>query len=354
MNTSVLTTIFERAGCTRLEPSVLQPAEPFLNAAGEAFRKSLFMTMRTDGETLCLRPEFTIPVCLAHAGEAARYHYRGTVFRQASRAGDMRPQEFEQAGVEAIGETDYAKADADMVRLALDAVRGLTDIEPVVQIGDQAFFDALVAPIGLPKIWRERLIRAFGDAELVGGMLERMVTTPVVADNRFKASDVTSLTEEVAVMMADHGMLNAGGRTPIEIAERFLKKRNEQVAVSAQVTEICQLFLALECASERVSETIKDFGTRYAIDFTAALAGYEARAKGLGDINAEITFAASFGRRLDYYTGFVFEIYDANNRAKGPLAGGGRYDRLTEMLGGKALPAVGFSLWLDRLDGAAS
>ena len=360
MNSSALTTLFERAGCTWLEPSVLQAADPFLNAAGEAFRKSLFVTQGAKGETLCLRPEFTIPVCLEHKGEAARYHYRGTVFRQATEWRDDKPQEFEQAGVEALGEADFAKADADMVRLALDAVRTLSDngagdIKSVVQIGDPAFFNALVAPVGLPEIWRDRLTRAFGDADLVESMLKRMVSAPVVASNDFKTEDSAALTEEVSAMMSAHGMLGAGGRTADEIAERFLKKRNEQVSVSTKVTEICQLFLALECASDKVGDTMARFGEENGIDFAAAIAGYDARAKGLEGLDAEITFSASFGRRLDYYTGFVFEIYDANNRAKGPLAGGGRYDGLTEMLGDQAMPAVGFSLWLDRLsDGGAS
>jgi histidyl-tRNA synthetase len=48
-------------------------------------------------------------------------------------------------------------------------------------------------------------------------------------------------------------------------------------------------------------------------------------------------------RGLAYYTGFVFEVMDSSgeNRA---IAGGGRYDRLIEMFGGPALPAVGFGM----------
>ena len=62
-----------------------------------------------------------------------------------------------------------------------------------------------------------------------------------------------------------------------------------------------------------------------------------------------LTFAADFGRRLDYYTGFVFE-FGAGKRANGPIIGGGRYDRMTAHIGdGEAVPAVGFSVWLDRI-----
>lgn len=350
MTRAALDTLFERAGCARTEPSVLQPADPFLNAAGEAFRKSLFVTAGNDGQTLCLRPDFTIPVCLAHRGGPARYHYRGKVFRQPVRAGTDGAREFEQAGVEALGETDFARADADMVRLALAAIRLLDrDIEPLVLIGDQAFFETLVAPVGLPKIWRERLTRAFGDADLVDTMLQRMVSGPVPTDERFAHADLAVLTREVAAMMREHGLSGSGGRSSEAIAKRFLKKRDEQKTVSTEVAEICQLFLALECGAGRVADTMARFGTQHGIDFSAAAARYEERAARLRDLEAEMIFAASFGRRLDYYTGFVFEIYDAVDRAKGPLAGGGRYDRLAEMLGGAPLPAVGFSLWLDRI-----
>jgi histidyl-tRNA synthetase len=67
--------------------------------------------------------------------------------------------------------------------------------------------------------------------------------------------------------------------------------------------------------------------------------------KRLGDAGlAELCrFDLSVVRGLAYYTGFVFEVVDAqgNNRA---IAGGGRYDRLIEMFGGPAMPAVGFGM----------
>lgn len=347
-----LSNLFESAGCKLVQPSILQPADPFLNAAGEAFRKSVFVTSSADGETLCLRPEFTIPVCLQHEKGEARYHYHGTVFRQRIDAYDKHPQEFMQAGVEALGETDFAKADADMVRLALRAIKHLSDIDPVILIGDPAFFNALVGPIGLPDIWRERLTRAFGDADLIDRMIARMVSAAPDLEAGFHGVDETELTNKVATMMIEHGLATAGGRTPEEIAARFLKKRGEQVAVATATAEICQLFLALECAGPLVGETMSRFGHQHNVDFSTVISTFDARLKaGLGELDAPITFAANFGRRLDYYTGFVFEIYDANNRKKGPLAGGGRYDHLTEMLGGAPLPAVGFSLWLDRMGG---
>jgi len=54
-------------------------------------------------------------------------------------------------------------------------------------------------------------------------------------------------------------------------------------------------------------------------------------------------------RGLDYYTKTVFEIWDEKNRAQNALGGGGRYDRLIELLGGKPTPAVGMAFGVERV-----
>lgn len=64
-------------------------------------------------------------------------------------------------------------------------------------------------------------------------------------------------------------------------------------------------------------------------------------ARGYGDA---AVFDPTIMRGFDYYTGFIFEIYDLhpeNNRA---LFGGGRYDRLLGLFGKEEIPAVGFGM----------
>ena len=55
----------------------------------------------------------------------------------------------------------------------------------------------------------------------------------------------------------------------------------------------------------------------------------------------QVPFDASVVRGLAYYTGVVFEAFDTAGELRA-IAGGGRYDRLAETLGGKPVPAVGF------------
>ena len=65
-----------------------------------------------------------------------------------------------------------------------------------------------------------------------------------------------------------------------------------------------------------------------------------------------IRFSTAYGRGLDYYTGFVFELHDpaAGANGNGPLVAGGRYDELLSRLGAKQpIPAVGFAVWIERV-----
>ncbi len=55
----------------------------------------------------------------------------------------------------------------------------------------------------------------------------------------------------------------------------------------------------------------------------------------------QVPFDASVVRGLAYYTGVVFEAFDTGGTLRA-IAGGGRYDRLAETLGGKPVPAAGF------------
>jgi len=65
-------------------------------------------------------------------------------------------------------------------------------------------------------------------------------------------------------------------------------------------------------------------------------------------ITDHISLDLSLARGLDYYTGVVFEAV-LQGAVVGSVSGGGRYDELVNMFGGEKIPAVGFSLGLERL-----
>jgi len=64
--------------------------------------------------------------------------------------------------------------------------------------------------------------------------------------------------------------------------------------------------------------------------------------KALGIENVKID--RSIARGFNYYTGTIFEIFDASGENNRSMLGGGRYDNLTEMFGGEAISGIGFGM----------
>lgn len=62
---------------------------------------------------------------------------------------------------------------------------------------------------------------------------------------------------------------------------------------------------------------------------------------------SHIRLAPALARGLSYYTGPIFEVVSTD--FSGSLGGGGRYDNLVGMFSNKQVPAVGFSLGLERI-----
>src|SRR4029078_11435430 len=88
------------------------------------------------------------------------------------------------------------------------------------------------------------------------------------------------------------------------------------------------------------------------LNLTAAIDQLESRVGFMAarGIDTRLTrFSTSFGRGLDYYTGFEFELHKKGNGIE-PLVAGGRYDGLMTQLGSPTpIPAVGFSGWIAEL-----
>jgi len=352
--------LFAARGAAAIDVPVLQPADPFLDMAGEDLRRRIFLTESETGEALCLRPEFTIPVCLDHiAARAAtprRYAYLGEVFRQRREGGS----EFFQAGIEDLGEPDAAEADGRSIADA-HALFELTlpGRRLAIVIGDQAIFEAVLAALGLPRGWRMRLARAFGAPDVLAAALADLASPARAAalDPALEplaiAGDEAGLAGRIEAAFVEAGLSPAASRTPQEIARRLVEKTAlSRVQLSDATFGALKRFLAIEVPVDRAASELSAFAGSVGLDLGAALENFSARAQAMRRHDlpvGDILYDAAFGRPLDYYTGLVFEI-SAPGAAR-PLAGGGRYDRLLTLLGAEApIPGVGFSVWLDRVE----
>lgn len=352
---------FAQAGYVRAEPAILQPAEPFLDLSGEDIRKSLYLTTDLTGEELCLRPDLTIPVARDYlasgrAGQPAGFSYLGAVFRY--RGG--RPSEFLQAGIESFGRQDRAAADAEMLALALEATSafGVHDVE--IRTGDVALFNALVDALDLFPVWRRRLIKDFNRKISLEQDLERLTIATAATRNEYEGvlaalagSDRKAALALVTDLMSIAGTTNVGGRTTVEIADRFLEQSTlKGGALPREALNVLKRFLAISGNPDDAVAELRALAAETKLDITAAIDQFESRvgfmaARGI-DVK-ETRFSTSFGRGLDYYTGFEFEVHHRGNGVE-PLVAGGRYDGLMTQLGASApIPAVGFSVWVDAL-----
>lgn len=352
----------EGLGTERVDTPVIQPAEPFLDMAGEDLRRRIFMTESETGKSLCLRPEFTIPVCLRHietaTGTPKRYAYLGEVFRQRREGAN----EFYQAGIEDLGEPDVARADARAVRDALKVLASrLPGVTLATVLGDQSVFEAVVAACGLPAGWQKRLVHAFGNqTRLQKLMADLSDPSPagVFGPEIERLAALGTLDDEAKLIAHIDGTMEATGystnasRSPADIARRLREKMElANTRLDSRALALLKEFLALEVNLAEAPQALAAFAQKAGLDLGEALVRFESRVAALREAGvdpADITYRAAFGRPLDYYTGLVFEIAPAGNALV--LAGGGRFDRLLTLLGAKErIPAVGFSLWLDRI-----
>lgn len=352
---------FVAAGFVAREPALLFPADLFIDLSGEELSKRLFMTNDGEGNDLCLRPELTIPICIEHLAEGdanrrADYAYFGRAFRHRNDG----PSEFWQGGIEAIGETNRADADARCLALAMECARRHGVSTPHLRLGDAGLFRAVIEAVALPASWRRKLARDFGRSSLSGVDLTALALGKPSAAGRagliaaLDRADHEGARALVADLLALGGLHPVGGRGVDEIAERFLE-RAESAAIGAEPEHLAllQAFLAIEAppceALFQARSLLASLGANVAqaLDELQQCADACRRA---GVAIDDAVFSASFGRRLDYYSGLVFELYHKPDRREPPLIGGGRYDRLLTLLGAQMeVPAIGFSLWVERL-----
>jgi ATP phosphoribosyltransferase regulatory subunit len=352
---------FAQAGYSLAEPAILQPAEPFLDLSGEDIRKSLYLTTDATGEELCLRPDLTIPVAReylasAQAGRPAGFSYLGPVFRY--RGG--RPSEFLQAGIESFGRQDRSAADAEMLALALEATSafGVSGVE--IRTGDVALFTALIDALGLYPVWRRRLMKDFNRKISLEQDLERLTFATASSGNEYEGvlaalagSDRKAALALVTDLMTIAGTTNVGGRTVAEIADRFLEQSTlKSGALPRDALALIKRFLAISGDPRDSVGRLRALAADARLDIHAAIDALESRvhlmaARGIDP--GSTRFSTSFGRGLDYYTGFEFELHARGNGIE-PLVAGGRYDGLMTRLGAaRPIPAVGFSVWVETL-----
>ena len=283
---------------------VLEPLELYIEKSGEEIVGQLFNFEDRGGRAVALRPEMTPslarligakanslkrPVKWFNIGEHYRY--------EKPQKGRLRA--FYQFNVDIFGEAGPA-ADAELIALLVQALRafGLDSKDFKVRLSDRDLWLLILTAEGLDED---------GSATVLGiiDKLERTAREQTV--------------EKLAQVLGDG-------------ASAFLDRIEEVIAIrdfdglSAYISNLSLEGDVAEQAKQRLD------------DWKALLSGLES--SGAGDF---IHIDLGIVRGLAYYTGFVFEAFEASGEGRA-LAGGGRYDALVKKLGGPEMSAVGFAM----------
>jgi ATP phosphoribosyltransferase regulatory subunit len=358
-----LVAAFARAGYARVAPAILQPAEPFFDLSGEDMRRHMYLVTDTAGHEFCLRPDLTIPVARDYlsssaAPRPANFCYLGPVFRDSGAAFG----EFLQAGIESFGRADTASADAEALALGIEATTHYGLAAPRIVTGDVALFAALIAALDLAPVWKRRLLKDFNRKATFAHDLERLALTGRQKRTEYQGvlaalanSNPKAAHALVTDLLSIAGKSAVGGRSIAEIADRFVEQA-ELGASTAFPAETCALikqFLAMAGPPRKAAAALRALTAEAGISLGPALDVFENRTSLLAARGVDvdrIEFATAFGRGVDYYSGFVFELHDSEGRVDGQLVAGGRYDALLSRLGSpKPVAAVGFAVWIERL-----
>ena len=359
-----------------IDPPILESSSPFLNRSGEDIRRHMYIFPDPGGREVCLRPELTIPVCRAYlrqmqAAEAgrsaaereARLCYFGPAFRYEA-ATDGRYRQFYQAGAELIGARDREAADAEILAVALDALEAAGVSETAIEIGDvdirNAFIDQL--PVSERTKTRIRRIALRNQSRLVAALTDP-ARAGAVDTNEF--SELASMLASVEPAKAEllirevfalADVRHVGERTPEEIVERLTSRTMQQAAepISAELIDGVKALLNIRGKQASAFKAIRDHFRAFGIpSIEPVLERSDTRLRyfnAYGRDPAAVEFNVGLMRGLEYYTGFLFEIYAKGQTKIGHVCGGGRYDNLLEGLGADtSIPAVGFGIGLDRL-----
>ena len=215
-----------------------------------------------------------------------------------------------------------------------------------------ALFNALIDALDLYPVWRRRLIKDFNRKISLEQDLERLTLATGSSRNEYEGvlaalagSDRKAALALVTDLMSIAGTTNVGGRSVSEIADRFLEQSTlKGGALPRDALDLIKRFLAISGDPDDAIARLRALAADAKLDISAAIDQFESRvgfmaARGID--TGKTRFSTSFGRGLDYYTGFEFELHDKGNGVE-PLVAGGRYDGLMTQLGAPTpIPAVG-------------
>ncbi|PLC49149.1 histidine--tRNA ligase [Pollutimonas subterranea] len=171
------------------------------------------------------------------------------------------------------------------------------------------------------------------DAELIV-MLSRLWKTLGLTDIRLELNSLGQADERAAHRDALIG---------------YLEQHKDVLDAEAQRRMYTNPLRVLDTKNPAMQEMANNAPRLFDFLGDESLRHFEGVCERLRDAGIDYTLNTRLVRGLDYYNLTVFEWVTDRLGAQGTVCGGGRYDGLISLLGGKAAPAVGFAIGVERL-----
>lgn len=309
---SIIRRVYESYGFLPIETPGLEYLEILLGEYGDENTKQIFRLKSPEEQDVALRFDLTVPLAriVAQYNDLPKPFKRyqvGSVWR-ADKPDPGRFREFTQFDVDVVG-TSSQLAEAEVIGAV---VRALGDIGAgpfTVNVNSRKVLNSVVAYSGIPPARAKDVFRVLDKLNKVGIKNIELELTKGRLDASGDFITGLGLTDENVRKIKDYLALPKGNRKEV-------------------LGEISSLLGESSC------EDLKNLDT-----FLDVL--------GLG--SDVVAFDPTIARGLDYYTGPVFEVNLNDKPQFGSVAGGGRYDNLVRRFTDADLPAVGFSIGVDRL-----
>jgi histidyl-tRNA synthetase len=283
---------------------ILEPLDLFVEKSGPEIVGQLFNFEDKGGRAVALRPEMT-PTLARLVGakinslrRPVKWFSIGEQFRY-ERPQKGRLRSFYQYNVDVLGDPSVA-VDAELITLLVQsiAVFGLNHSDFKVRLSDRNLWLLLMEALEV-------------DAEQQLPILS-------IVDKLARNSRAKTLDQLLPI-------LGASSENFLQNIERFMQ------IDSIDLLESCFLRLHPNTVLwARITQRLEEWRRLQSLLAAAGVADF-------------IQIDLSIVRGLAYYTGFVFEAFEYSGTGRA-LAGGGRYDRLVQQLGGPDVPAVGFAI----------
>ena len=346
--------VFEQSGGELIDPPALMDASIPLELSGEAVRSRLCIFTDHEGRERALRPDLTLPVAMEEAARLKQggsgpkaYHYKARAYRLPSSPG--LPIEFTQIGAEQFGGPSTPEADTEMFALVAEAARADGMTRGTSWFGDLAIFPAFVDALELDEAATGALKRAFRQAGGVSALL-KSDQTPVKSGLAARLAGASWEDAEATVrdILGVSGIKPIGARSLEDIVEGLMTKAASVKAggIPSEAVAILEDVLAVEVSPERAADALNNIARSAKLESLDAVINalhtrFERIAEAAPEFLAGAKFGTPFGRRFNYYDGFLFELFPTDALETAPFAAGGRYDSLIEKLSGGDVRANG-------------